>query len=165
MKNITQAQLQEHFYYDPLSGEVTHLTNKVKAKAGSRAGSSSKSKSRYLRVNGKKELEHRMIWLYLYGCLPDGEIDHENHDRGDNRLCNLRVVDHATNMKNIKKLSSNSTGCSGVSIDKRCGKYRAYINIDKKHKGLGYFATYEAAVLARQAALFTAGGYHANHGS
>lgn len=161
---ITQALLQEHFHYDPLTGEVTHLTNKTKAKIGMRAGSSSKSKSRYLRINGKKELEHRMIWLYVKGYLPVGEVDHKNHNRGDNRWGNLRGVSHAINMQNKPKYVNNRTGMAGISIDKRCGKYRAYISVQGKPKGLGYFTHYEDAVAARNAALITTEHYHANHG-
>ena len=165
MVAITQECVKSLFDYDPLTGIVTHRTQKVKAKVGERAGSSSKSHSRYLRIFGKKVLEHRMIWLYIYGVLPQGEIDHINHDRGDNRLVNLREVSHQINMQNKPRYSNNHTGTSGVSIDKRNGKYRAYLSIAGKHKGLGYFIKYEDAVAARMAALKTVGGYHANHGS
>lgn len=165
METLTQEYIKSLFDYDPLTGVVTHRTQKVKAKVGDRAGSSSKSESRYLRIFGKKVLEHRIIWLYVYGELPQGEIDHINHDRGDNRLVNLREVSHKTNMQNKPKYSNNHTGMSGVSIDKRCGKYRAYLNIGGKPKGLGYFTKYEDAVAARMVALDTVEGYHANHGS
>ena len=163
MKTLTQELVREIFDYSSDTGIVTHRTKKVKAKIGDRAGSSSKTQSRYLRVLGKKELEHRIIWLYTFGYLPIGEIDHINHDRTDNRLCNLREVTHHSNMKNKPKYTSNSTGTTGVSIDKRCGKYRAYLSVDGKPKGLGYFDSYDAAVLARTTALQGA-GYHANHG-
>lgn len=161
---ITQALVQELFSYDPLTGAVTHRTNKVKAKIGDRAGSSSKSESRYLRIFGKKELEHRIIWLYMTGSLPVGEVDHKDHDRGNNIWDNLREVTHGVNMMNKPKYANNKTGTAGVSIDKRCGKFRAYLSIDGKPKGLGYFTTYEEAVAAREAALAQAEGYHANHG-
>lgn len=162
---ITQTLVQSLFHYDPLTGVVLHRTNKVKAKIGDRAGSSSKSASRYLRIFGKKELEHRIIWLYMMGAFPVGEVDHLDHDRGNNRWVNLRVVTHGDNMKNTPRYSNNSTGATGVSIDKRCGKYRAYLSINGKPKGLGYFDTCEEAIAARAAALANAEGYHANHGN
>lgn len=165
MEELTQDLVKSIFIYDEDTGVVTHRTAKVKAKVGDRAGSSSKSHSRYLRIFGKKELEHRIIWLYVHGSLPVGEVDHINHDRGDNRLCNLREVTHGLNMRNKPRYRNNETGTSGVSTDKRCGKFRAYISINGKHKGLGYFTHYEDAVAARVAALATAEGYHANHGN
>ena len=161
---ITQALVWELFSYDPLTGIVTHRTNKVKARIGDRAGSSSKSESRYLRIFGKKELEHRIIWLYMTGALPAGEVDHEDYDRGNNRWGNLREVTHGVNMKNKPKYANNRTGTTGVSTDKRCGKFRAYLSIDGKPKGLGYFTTYEEAVAARTSAMANAEDYHVNHG-
>lgn len=161
---ITQAYVQEHFSYNPLTGIITHRTNKCKAKAGGRAGSLSKTKSRYLRVFGKKELEHRIIWLYMTGALPEYEIDHIDQDRGNNRWNNLREVSHSENMKNKPKYKSNTTGVAGISIDKRCGKFRAYISVEGKPKGLGYFTNLSDAVNARASAMVER-GYHANHGS
>ena len=162
---ITQALVMELFSYDPLTGIVTHRTNKVKAKVGDRAGSSSKSESRYLRIFGKKELEHRIIWLYMTGAFPRGEVDHEDQCCGNNSWGNLRDVTHAVNMKNKPRYQNNSSGTTGVSVDKRNGKFRAYLSVDGKPKGLGYFVNYEDAVLARNTALAAAGGYHANHGN
>ena len=164
MTLLTQEYVTAQFYYDPLTGIVTHRTKKVKANIGDRAGSVSQTKSRYLRVLGKKELEHRIIWLYVHGRLPNGEIDHLNHDRGDNRLCNLREVTHQTNMQNKPRYANNSTGTAGVSVDKRNGKYRAYISVNGKPKGLGYFTEYQDAVNARLAYLKSVESYHANHG-
>lgn len=161
---ITQELVKSLFHYDPVSGLVTHLTNKCKAKVGDRAGASSKSASRYLRIFGKKELEHRIIWLYMTGTLPTLEIDHEDHCRGNNKWGNLREVSHSVNMKNKPKYQNNTTGTAGVSMDKRCGKFRAYLSIAGKPKGLGYFTSYEAAVVARNFAIATTQGYHANHG-
>ena len=164
MTQLTQALVQELFQYFPESGEVLHRTNKVKAKIGDRAGSLSKTGARYLRVLGKKELEHRIIWLYVYGYFPEHEVDHINHVRSDNRITNLRKVTHLVNMQNKTKYSNNVSGTTGISIDKRCGKYRAYLNVEEKPKSLGYFDNYEAAVAARTAAVIQESGYHANHG-
>ena len=162
---ITQELVKSLFHYDSDTGLVTHKTKKVKANIGDRAGSSSKSNSRYLRIFGKKELEHRIIWLYMIGTLPTYDIDHEDHDRGNNKWENLREVSHAVNMQNKPKYQNNKTGFAGVSVDKRCGKYRAYLSIGGKPKGLGYFSTFEEAVAARSMALNSTEGYHANHGS
>lgn len=41
--------------------------------------------------------EHIIVWLYANGVY-EGDIDHINHDRSDNRIENLRVVTHSENM-------------------------------------------------------------------
>lgn len=42
---------------------------------------------------------------------------------------------------------------NGINLDKRRRKYRAYININKKQKHLGYFDNEQDAVKARQKAV------------
>lgn len=162
---LTQALVNSLFLYDPNTGCVTHKINKGKVKAGSRAGSVSKTGARYLRVQGKKELEHRIIWLMVYGHLPPKEVDHINHERGDNRIDNLRCVGHPENMQNKSAYRNNSVGHTGVSIDKQCGKFRAYVSVQGKPKGLGYFTSLEDACAARASALAQLEHYHANHGN
>jgi hypothetical protein len=50
---------------------------------------------------GKTKLAHRVVWEAFNGEIPQGmEIDHINTDRGDNRLCNLRLVTSKENKNN-----------------------------------------------------------------
>lgn len=44
--------------------------------------------------------EHRVIWFLHYGAWPQRTIDHINHDRADNRICNLRDVSQSENNRN-----------------------------------------------------------------
>lgn len=160
---LTQTLVKELFDYDPSTGIFKYATSRGKVKRGEIAGGKHKSGAIYLRILGKKELAHRIAWLYIYGYLPV-EIDHIDQNRGNNKLSNLRDVSHNINMKNKPKYKNNTTGVAGVSIDKRCGKYRAYININGKHKGLGYFTSLELAIAAREKALKANTEYHKNHG-
>lgn len=52
---------------------------------------------------------------------------------------------------NQKKSKNNTSGVKGVSMT-RDGKYRAYLNIARKQKHLGFFGTIEEAVAARKKA-------------
>lgn len=58
------------------------------------------------RTSGKKSkrfLEHKVIWMYYNGDIPDGfEIDHINQDKLDNRIENLRCVPKHVNLSNNK---------------------------------------------------------------
>jgi hypothetical protein len=91
-------------------------------------------KSGYVKrkVNGKLVYEHRMVWETHNGKIPKGmQIDHINHDRGDNRLENLRLVTCQQN-------HFNRSGVKGFSWHKKTGKWRSYIKINGVLKSIGY---------------------------
>jgi hypothetical protein len=79
-------------------------------------------------------------------------IDHINHNKLDNRKCNLRPCTDYQNSMNRTKSKNNTTGVNGVSYYKRYNKYIAHIRVEKKLKHLGYFDTIEQAKEARQEA-------------
>ena len=79
-------------------------------------------------------------------------IDHINRDRLDNRRENLRFVSFTVNGYNKGKQSNNTSGCVGVSYDRKRCKWEAYIKIDKSKKFLGYFNTLEEARIRREEA-------------
>lgn len=114
-------------------------------------------------VNNNKFLAHRIAWAMTYGITDFSEIDHINGDPADNRLINLRVVDHATNQRNLKRRSDNSSGFVGVGLHKQTQKWRAYITLDGKMKSLGLYDSKGEAVQARLVAQKKA-GFHPNHG-
>lgn len=161
-QSLTQELVQSLFIYDSVSGLLINRVNKGKALAGAISGTVHKNGTIYVRVLGKKEIAHRIIWLYVNGYLPV-EIDHIDHNRSNNAWNNLREVNHAQNMLNKPIYKNSKTKCSGISIDKRCGKYRAYIQVNCKQKGLGYFDTLEQAIAVRSTAL-KEHRYHDNHG-
>ena len=106
---------------------------------------------------------HRIIWTMVHGIV-DGEIDHINGVKDDNRLANLRVVTISENMRNrAASRSHNTSGVLGVSWHAKYEKWRATAFIDGKHKHLGYFDNIDDAAAARKAAD-EQNGYHPNHG-
>lgn len=107
---------------------------------------------------------HRLIWLYMTGEWPKGDIDHINGRRDDNRWCNLREVTRKENCRNRKRPKTNTSGCIGVSQRENSGKWRAYINNDKnKRVYIGSFISKEEAIAARKAAEIEY-GYSPTHG-
>jgi deoxyribodipyrimidine photolyase len=87
-------------------------------------------------VDYRYYLVHRVVWLYCYGEWPD-EIDHINGVPTDNRLCNLRSVNHSQNMKNRKLSVTNTSGYKGVSRFR--DKWKAQIRSDGSTVYLGLF--------------------------
>jgi len=108
-------------------------------------------------------LAHRLVWGFVTGGWPDGEIDHVNGIRDDNRIENLRVVDRSGTATNIAVRSDNTSGRVGVFFDSRRSRWRAEIQKEGKVLYLGRFNTFEDAVSARVAAEENL-GFHPNHG-
>ena len=140
-------ELNSQLKYDPKTGLFTWKINKKgPVKAGMKAGTRHSQGYITIRINGIDYLAHRLAWVFFYGFLKENEqIDHINLDRSDNRIENLRKATHAENCRNTKSRSHNISGLKGAHFDKRNGKYRARITIDKNQKWLGYFKTPEEA--------------------
>jgi hypothetical protein len=105
---------------------------------------------------------HRVVWAWWYGVWPDGEVDHINRIRSDNRIENLRVVSPSENRRNVSPSIVGESGCVGVS---RSGnKWRSRVSdYSGKVITLGYYHIKEDAILARKSAE-SEYGYHPNHG-
>lgn len=140
-------KLQEVLCYDAALGEFSWaVTLSNRAKVGTRAGTPSGA-YRQIRINGKLTLEHRLVWQYVHGYIPDDvEIDHINGDGHDNRLDNLRLATRSENAQNKRHAQSTSkTGVQGVKFDKRRGVYIARIKCNGVETYLGQYTTVESA--------------------
>lgn len=114
-------------------------------------------------LNKRKFRAHRVIWAIVHGQWPDGEIDHIDHCKTNNRIENLRVVDKADNMRNRPMRRKSKYGVFGVFFCDRMKKWWAIIGVESKNKYLGSYEKFEDAVAARKAAEREY-GYHENHG-
>lgn len=74
-------------------------------------------------------------------------VDHINGNGLDNRRGNLRIVTHAENIQNLRKLSPATSKFRGVHRNLK-GKWVAQIFINGKQKHIGYFLTEKEAVKA-----------------
>lgn len=80
----------------------------------------------------------RRIWMHrVVADTPKGmETDHINHNRLDNRRCNLRIVTTRQNQLNQKK--KNKSGYIGVYWHKHARKWASNIHFKGKTIHLGY---------------------------
>ena len=161
---VTQSRLQKLFDYNHETGELIRKTNISQCKIGDIAGSMSKRGYLTVRIDGKAYPVHRVIWALLYGedSLPE-QLDHINHHRDDNRLCNLRPVTKRDNAKNKILPSNNTSGVIGVHWNKQKKKWVGAIKINGRSVESRIFSKKEDAIAHRKA-LEKKYGFHKNHG-
>lgn len=151
----TRERVLELLSYDPDMGLFLWLNPKGRhagPNAGNHAGGlDTVTGYQKIGIDGRPWLAHRLAWLIVYGEWPQGQIDHANGNRGDNRLANLRLATQTQNNGNTSRRSDNKSGYKGVAhfpYDGRKKSWRAYININKKLRTIGYFLTAEDAARA-----------------
>ena len=95
--------------------------------------------------NKQIDFMHRLIMNYPEGMV----IDHINHNKLDNRKCNLRICTSAENSRNRKKQKgSYSSKYKGVYYDKQKNKWRVRVCVNNKPKHIGYYESEEEGVRA-----------------
>lgn len=142
----------EKLRYDAETGLLTWVSNGTRGvKSGDVAGYKMKDGYILLSVAGKRVLAHRVAWLFAYGDFPEGNLDHINRDRADNRICNLRNAAPAQNAQNRAKNRLNTSGYKGVTWHKRDKKWQAGLTLNGKTVHLGLYDTAEAAYEAYKA--------------
>lgn len=161
MYEITQEKLIEEFTYNPETGVVTknHLSHHFNI--GDVMGHLHNQGYLSICIGNKSYLLHRIIWVMQTGEWPE-QIDHINHNKTDNRWCNLREVGNRENLMNMSKKKNNSSGYTGIRISPK-GKYWPHIMVNRKQIFLGSFDNLEDALEVRKEAEIKY-GFHKNHG-
>lgn len=155
-----------YFNYDPETGKLYwRVSTSWRVTVGDEAGSVHPNMG-YVIVGLKCRhfVAHRIIWEMHNGPIPKGmQVDHINHIRYDNRLCNLRLVTQADNHKNMTRQSNNVSKIPGVYWDATRGKWHAQIKYQRKVYALGRFDDFFETCCARKSKELEF-GFHPNHG-
>ena len=126
----------EHFKYE--NGTLIRDDRK------NSVGSYDKDGYLIVKVKGKQFKAHRIVWLLNYGELPNGEIDHINRNKTDNRIENLRIATREIQNQNKDFKPNKNTNVVGIYIDNTRGLKKKY---SFKHNGKSFrFYTLEEAI-------------------
>jgi hypothetical protein len=125
--DLTHERLRERLFYDAGTGLFVWLVN--------------------IRVDGRLYQAHRLAWFYVHGKWPDGQIDHIDGNRKNNRIANLRDVPNRTNCQNRHRppKSNRTSGLIGVSRHSQNNKWVASACLNGKSKYLGSYDSADAA--------------------
>jgi len=134
---ITQQLVKELFEYR--DGELyRRIGTSSNAKTGDKAGSLSGDGYLQTNINAKKYKNHRIIFLYHHGYLPEF-IDHIDNNRLNNHINNLRETSILQNNRNARTRAGNTSGVKGVYWYKATQKWGVRINVNSKEKFFGYY--------------------------
>jgi hypothetical protein len=148
---LEHSELLRRLDYSRQTGDFTRKTVNGGCLAGTIAGTVQDTGYRWIAVAGKRYAAHRLAWFYVHGTWPEGEIDHINRLRDDNRISNLRDVDRQTNNINTSIRADNKSGFKGVHWHKQSSKWRASARRNGKPVHLGSFRSQVEASAAYQA--------------
>ena len=151
--------LQTLLDYDPETGVLSWMPGLPYAKqrqAGRPAGTM--SKGGYLRTSIARRMyaNNRIAWKMHYGTDPVGVVDHEDGDKLNNRIGNLRDASQNKNTYNSVRRTDNTTGYKGVVYSKNRRAFVVNLTVRGVKIKSPSFATPEAAnkyVMARRELL------------
>lgn len=151
---VTVERLKELLDYDPMTGLFKWKVRRKGVEAGDVAGAVNHEGYISIGIDNSVYKAHRLAWLYMFGRMPNGMMDHRNGDRADNRIENLREATPGQNSQNkhVASAKNKSSGLMGVSWSNDRNKFYARICVNGKVRALGRFDTAEEAHQAYLAA-------------
>jgi len=131
--------------------------------AGSKVGMIGTSGYLQTKIDGARQMNHRVIFLMHHGYMPTF-VDHIDNNKLNNRIENLREATKSQNGHNVGIRSSNTSGVKGVYWKKSDRKWcvRAWCHGKRR-----YFGLYDDLELADLVAREARNKFHreyANHG-
>jgi len=151
-------RVHELLSYDPETGILRWRVDVSNVKAGSEAGCLANGYVQ-IRIDGNLYYAHRIAHLLMIGHWPEGNPEHENRIRHDNRWVNIRDLGTQHENNGNHGLSShNTSGLKGVCWHKAGRKWMAHITFGNRLIYLGLFPDIRLAGLHYDAAAKIAWG-------
>lgn len=124
----TVERLRELFHVRE-DGQLIRNINQGKARAGAVAGNPHNQGYLRVTVDGKYWLAHRVVWAIVHGTLAQGEVDHKNGNRRDNRPENLRLASRADQLCNTARMTNNASGTKGLWYHAHRKRWRGRVTL------------------------------------
>jgi hypothetical protein len=140
--DLTAHRLREILNYNHETGVFTWKIRPAQnVQIGDKAGCKWGDRGYWrVKIDSKAYSYHRLVWLYMTGAWPLGEIDHKNGEKTDNRFENLRDVTSSVNQQNRRAPQRNNVvGLLGVYWESRRSKWISRIMVNGKKRFVGYF--------------------------
>lgn len=155
---LSQGELKRRLDYDARSGQFRWKAAREdyfpEALVGKVAGKTNKKGYVVIDISGRRYQASRLAWLWVHGKWPRDQVDHINHQVGDNRIENLRPAGSSEQCWNRRVRREGLKGCyfgpwksggKGLGMRRRAKPWRAMITVFKKRIPLGWFETEEEA--------------------
>lgn len=163
----TPEVLRQLLRYDPNTGKLFWLPRPISMFPNVRSGKIWNTKNAHKeafkvedprgyrrgQVLDQKVWAHRVAFALHHGYWADGDVDHINGDKGDNRAENLRDTTRSQNLQNQAARKGSTSIFLGVSWSKSSRAWVAQIGGDGATKFIGRFSNeIEAAIAYDEAA-------------
>lgn len=178
-QKLTQKYIKQCFEYNPETGvfkkkkrprhhfstDIGYRRSLIKyhEREGEPAGTVNAIGYLVISVNRVNYTAHRLAWLYHYGHMPDGNIDHIDGNPLNNSISNLRIATHEQNSRNVRMRPENKTGIVGVIYEEKYDRWKAFIGVGSGKSISKNFKTLLDAAAFRKSMEITL-NYHKNHG-
>ena len=150
---LSAEHLRELLTYDPETGVLRWRFSRPKARAGDVAGDTCHKRGyRNICVDYRKYLAHRLVWLYVYGVWPEGEIDHIDGNTDNNSLGNLRAATRQQNNWN-RSVARQGSELGLHNIGRRGNSFRVRITNGRTPIYSRQFKSLEKAIAMRDQQL------------
>lgn len=139
---IDMDLLRQTYYYCPTG----HL-RKVVPQSGRKVEYLLPNDYVYSYLGDKFIPTHRLIYALHNGDPGNFDVDHEDQDKRNNKIANLRKATRGENNQNISAAqSNNATGVRGVSQDKKQGTWAAELKVGAVRYRQRGFKTQQEAI-------------------
>ena len=138
---LTHDDVRRALDYDPETGVLTWRTRADRDHSwnmrfsGEVAGNTTSKGYRLLQMSAGPFLAHRLIWLWMTGEMPNGQIDHINGIRKARATNRMQIPVHQNNLHGASK---NSTVGNSRRIF-RAERRRRFQIVFESHREIGIF--------------------------